>query len=234
LTHADNSAAQVLLRAAIAIDPHYAQALAVFAFSHIFATHMGWEDKAISVPAAEHAALAAIRADSEDPWAHLAVAGVHVFSLRFEDALAEFEAALSLNPNFLLAQAYYGLVLSWVGRWQDGADAVHRALRLSPRDPFAAISGVVAAYAEFVGGNFPEAMRLARESIRQRPDFVSAHRVLTVAAAMAGETDVAAAALQELRRVQPNISLAWIAEHLPLREGQRENFLEAFRRAGLE
>jgi hypothetical protein len=51
---------------------------------------------------------------------------------------------------------------------------------------------------------------------------------------MAGETDVAAASLEELRRVQPNISLAWIAEHLPLREGQRENFLEAFRRAGLE
>jgi TolB-like protein len=234
LTRADNETARQLLAAAIGLDPHYAQALAVFAFTHIFAIHMGWEDRAISVPAAERAAFAAIRADSEDPWAHLAVAGVYVFSLRFQDALAEFEQALALNPNFSLALAYHGLVLSWIGRGQDGANAVRRALRLSPRDPFAAICKVVVAYAEFVGGNFPEAMRLAREGIRERPDLVAAYRVLTVAAAMAGERDVAAAALQELRRVQPNISLAWIAEHLPLEGRQRETFLEAFRRAGLE
>jgi hypothetical protein len=37
-------------------------------------------------------------------------------------------------------------------------------------------------------------------AIRQRGDFVGAHRVLTAAAGMAGETDVAKPALQELRR----------------------------------
>jgi TolB-like protein/Tfp pilus assembly protein PilF len=234
MTQADNEAAQRLLAQAIAIDPHYAQALAVFAFSHIFGAQMGWEDRSISVPASERAAFAAIRADGEDPWARLAVAGVYVFSRRFEDALAEFERALYLNPNFSLAQAYYGLVLTWVGRWQDGANAARRALRLSPRDPFAAISTAVVSYAEFVGGDFRESMRLSRDAIRQRPDFVSAYRVFTAAASMAGEMALAAASLQELRRVQPNISLAWIAENLPLREGQRENFLEAFRRVGLE
>jgi hypothetical protein len=53
-------------------------------------------------------------------------------------------------------------------------------------------------------------MRLARESLRQRSDFVGAHRVLTAAAGMAGQSQIAHAALQELRRAQPNISLAWI------------------------
>jgi len=50
-------------------------------------------------------------------------------------------------------------------------------------------------------------MRLAREGIRLRGDFVGAHRVLTASAGMAGEDAVAKAALQELRRAQPNISL---------------------------
>jgi hypothetical protein len=36
-----------------------------------------------------------------------------------------------------------------------------------------------------------EAMRLAREGIRRRSDFVGAHRVLTAAAGMAGERDLA-------------------------------------------
>ena len=78
-------------------------------------------------------------------------------------------------------------------------------------------------------------MRLARESIRQRPDFVGAHRVLTAAAGMAGKDDVAKASLQELRRAQPNISLNWIANQMPIKEDiDRERYLEGFRRAGME
>jgi TolB-like protein/DNA-binding winged helix-turn-helix (wHTH) protein len=245
VTREDNIVAQALLEKAIAVDPNYAQALAVLAVSHIFGTHMGWEERAISVPAAERAAIAAVRADSEDPWAHLAVAGVYVYLGRLEDALAEFEQTLCFNPNFSLAQAYYGLVLSCVGRWEDGAKAARRALRLSPRDPFSAICSTVAAHAEFVGGNYHEAIRLAREGIRQRSDLACAYRVLTASAAMAGEIELAKASLQELRRAQPNISLAWIAEHIPLMQEERylslepfrfarELYLEACRRAGLD
>ena len=58
--------------------------------------------------------------------------------------------------------------------------------------------------------------------------------VLTSAAGMVGKTDIAGAALQELRRAQPNISLAWIAGQMPIkREADRERDLEGFRRAGL-
>jgi tetratricopeptide (TPR) repeat protein len=184
---------------------------------------------------AERAGLAAVRADSEDPWAHLALATAHVYSRRLDDALAEFETALRLNSSFSLAQGYYGLVLSWVGRWKEGAEAARRALYLSPRDPFAAIYSGVAAYAEFVGRNYDEAMRLAREGVRQRTDFVGGYRVLTAAAAMSGDLDLAKATLQELRRAQPNISLAWVARELPLKdEAERQHFMEALRRAGLE
>jgi TolB-like protein/Tfp pilus assembly protein PilF len=234
MTAGDNATAQVLLEQAVALDPNYAQALAVLAVSHNFGIHLGWGDRSISVPAAERAALAAIRADSDDPWAHLAMAGIYRHFGRLEDALAEFESALSLNPNFSLAQGSYGLVLTYVGRWQDGSNAARRALRLSPRDPFSAIFHGVAAYAEFVGCNYDEAVRLAREGIRQRPDFSAAYRVLTAAAVMAGDRELAQVSLVGLRRAQPNISLAWIAEHLPMRPSQREFFLEAMRRAGLD
>ena len=141
----------------------------------------------------------------------------------------------SLNPNFSLALGYYGLVLSAVGRWQEGADAARRALRLSPRDPFSAIFSGVAAYAEFVGRNYEEAVRLAREGIRQRPEFVGGYRILTAAAAMAGDGELARSALQELRRTQPDISLAWVESQMLVKEpAERAHYLEAFRRAGLD
>jgi tetratricopeptide (TPR) repeat protein len=126
------------------------------------------------------------------------------------------------------------VTLSYCGRWQEGDLAARRALRLSPRDPFSAVYYGIAAYAQFVGRNYDEAMRLARDGIRQRGDFVGAHRVLAASAGMAGQAEIAAAALHELRRAQPNISLAWIASQMPIKQdADREHYLEGFRRAGL-
>jgi TolB-like protein len=234
VTRQDNMVAQALLEKATAVDPNYGQALGVLATSHMFSAHMGWTDLAMVAPIAERAALAAILIDSEDPWAHLALGGVYLFARRFDDCLAEFELALRLNPNFSLAQGYHGLALCYCGRWEEGNVAAHRALRLSPRDPFSAIYCGIAAYAQFVGGNYDEAIRLAREGIRQRGDFVGAHRVLTAAAGMAGQGDLAKVALQELCRAQPNVCLAWIERQMPMkREADRDHYLEGFRRAGL-
>ena len=235
VTREDNIVAQALLEKAIAIDPDYGQALGVLATSHSFCAHMGWEDMATAVPIAERAAQAAILADSEDPWAHHALAGVHLVRRRFDDSLSEFELALRLNPNFSLAQGYYGLALSYCGRWEEGTTAVRRALRLSPRDPVSALYYGIAAYAQFVGRNYDEAIRLSREAIRQRGDFVGGLRVLTAAAGMAGQTEVAKSALRDLRRAQPNISLAWIENTMPWRDSADcEHYLQGLRGAGLE
>jgi TolB-like protein len=235
VTRQDNLVAQALLEKAITIDPNYGQALGVLATSHTFSAHMGWADMAASAPVAERSAMAAILVDSEDPWAHNALGCAYLFTRRFDDSLAEFELALRLNPNFSMAQGYYGLTLAYCGRWQEAIVAAHRAQRLSPRDPFSAVYCGIAAYAQFMGRDYDEAMRLSRQAIRQRGDFVGAHRVMTAAAGMAGHDDVASAALQELRRAQPNISLAWIADQMPIKlDADREHYLEGFRRAGLD
>jgi TolB-like protein len=234
VTRQDNLVAQALLEKAIAIDPNYGQALGVLGASHTFCAHMGWEDAASAGATAERAALAALRVDSEDPWAHHALACAYLFTRRFEDSLAEFELALRLNPNFPLALGYYGLALVFCGRWADGYEVAQRALRMSPRDPFSAVYTGIAGYAQFNGRNYEAAMRLARAAIRQRGDFAGAYRVLTAAAAMAGQAEVAGAALEALRRAQPTISLDWVAREIPIEhDASREHYLEAFRRAGL-
>jgi len=234
ITREDNAAAQSLLERATTIDPAYGKALGLFATSHIFGAHMGWADMAATVPVAERAALAAVEADREDAWAHHGLAYTYLFRRRFDDALAEFELVLKLNPNFAMAHAFYGVTLCYAGRWQDGDAAARRALRLSPRDPLAAIYCGVAAYAQFIGRNYEASIQMARESMRQRADFVGAHRVLTAAAGMLGDPALAASALEGLHRTQPGISLAWITSELPmLREDDRAHYLEGFRRAGM-
>jgi tetratricopeptide (TPR) repeat protein len=153
----------------------------------------------------------------------------------FDESLAELALALRLNPNFALAQAIYGLALAFCGRWQEADEAARRALRLSPRDPLSALYYGVSSYAQFVGRNYEEALQLAQTAVRLRSDYVGALRLLAASAAMAGQSKTAASALQELRRAQPNVSLAWIASQMPIQlETEREHYLEAFRRAGLE
>ena len=126
VTRQDSMVAQALLEKAISLDPNYGQALGVLATSYVFTAHLGWSDLASSMATAERHALAAIRIDSEDPWAHQALGFVYLLLRRFDDLLAEFEMALRLNPNFALAQGYYGLSLAYNGRWQE-ADAPHGA-----------------------------------------------------------------------------------------------------------
>lgn len=234
VTRQDNLVAQALLEKAIDVSPGYGQALSLLAACHTFAAHMGWEEMASSINVAERAALAAIRADSEDAWAHYALASVYLFEKRFDDCIAEFELALELNPNFSPARGFFGLALAYRGRWEEGDHAAREALRFSPRDPFAAIYCGVAAYCQYVGGQYGEAMRMSREALRQRGDFVGAHRVLTAAAAQAGQADVAKSALADLRVVQPGISLDWLDEQMPWENDiDRQHYLEGFRAAGL-
>lgn len=235
VTRQDHEAAQALLERAIGIDSAYGQALSVLAANHMFGAHLGWADLAAVAPIAEAAALAALRCDHEDAWAHAALGSVLFSTRRLSDALSEFEVALALNPNFSLAQGYYALALSYAGRSAEAFGAAQRAIRLSPRDPSLAIYHGIAGYARFTERHYDEAIALAREAIRHRGELTGAYRVLAVAAGMSGDHALAAIALQELRCTQPGISLHWIATQLPwANEADREHYLEGFRRAGLK
>ena len=234
VTPQDHAAAQQLLERAIAIDPEYGQALAVLAASYMFGVHLGWAELATTAPIAENAALAAMRYDHENAWAHAALGSVCFSTRRLADALSEFEQALALNPNFSLAQGYYALALSYAGRSNDSFEAAQKAIRLSPRDPSLAIYYGIAGYARFTERQYDEAIALAREAIRHRGDLTGAYRVLAVSAGMTGDSALAEMALGELRRTQPNITLDWIATQLPwANDADREHYLEGFRRAGL-
>src|SRR5258708_29676488 len=60
--------------------------------------------------------------------------------LRFgspEEALAQYDAALEINPNFPVAYAQKGIALILSGRARESFSATQLALRLSPKDPSA-------------------------------------------------------------------------------------------------
>jgi len=235
MSREDNLLAQGLLEQAVAVDPEFAQAQALLAVSCAFGVHNSWQDGTVAIPIAERAAIAAVRLDNEDPWAHLGAAFVHARLGRTGESLASFDTALRLNPSFSLAHGCRGLVLIWDGQWREGVEAAQRALQLSPRDPYAAIYYGVTAYAAYVERDYARCIELCRKSIRQRNDFVGGWRVMAAAAGMSGDTLVATEALREFRRSVPNITLALAESQLAVKDpAERKHFLEGLRRAGLE
>jgi len=231
----DHAVAQELLQRAIAIDPNYSQALGLLGASYTFGAHMGWTDAGVVLPLAERAALAAVRLDGEDPWAHHALGSAHLLFRRHDDAIAAQELALRLNPSFAFAQNFYAAALAFSGRWREAVEAANRAMRLNPRGSFVALNYGAASFAHYLCGNYAEAIRLSQAAIRLRADFAAAYRVLIAAAGISGQTDIAVTALQELRRLHPNISRDWVLTHAPFKlDTDRIHYMEGLRRAGLD
>ena len=95
----------------------------------------GLAGNATAVPLAERAALAAIRADSEDAWAHYALASVYLFHRRFHDCIAELNWRC-VNPSFSPRASLWrcaGLSRTLGGRRSRRA----RGAEILTRDPFA-------------------------------------------------------------------------------------------------
>jgi adenylate cyclase len=231
----DYAMARELLERAIELDPAYAQAYALFAYVMGLEVLYGWKPREIALARALEAAQKAVVLDSDDAWAHFALGFVYGMTRRAEEAVVEHEKALALNPNFALAYTYQGSALAYLGRGEEALLKIDASERLSPRGLFQGVNNVCRAAAHFSAEQHRDAVSCARKSILDSPGIVTGYRMLVVNCALIGEIDEARAALGIVKRLQPDISLRWIAESvLFTRERDRQNIIEGFRLAGLE
>ena len=90
------------------------------------------------------------------------------------------------------------------------------------------------AVAHYLAGRFAEAIGCARKAVQQRSGWPPGHRIYCASLAQAGQLDEARAALDRLKELQPDISIAWIEQNVPYQPGPMAKFLEGMRKAGLE
>jgi tetratricopeptide (TPR) repeat protein len=83
-------------------------------------------------------------------------------------------------------------------------------------------------------GQFSEALAWAEKAFLERPDQVSAVRILAASSAIVGQQDRAMQALERLRELDPTLRLSNLKNVLPLRRPEILNSLtEGLRKAGL-
>jgi TolB-like protein/cytochrome c-type biogenesis protein CcmH/NrfG len=222
------------LRRALALDPAYPRAHSLLALAYMSGAHMGWLVASEVVSAAGDAARQAIGADGDDPWGHLALGYVHLLSRQAARAIDELGEALWLNPNFAIGHLLLGLAHGYNGEGDEGLKHLALSTQLSPRDPNQALSLSSAALCHFVAGRYTDSIAGNRRAVHLRPRFTSAWRTLAAAAGLCGDLETGAFALQEAKRLQPELSSEWAEAHLPLvRPEDRRRFVEGLRKVGL-
>jgi tetratricopeptide (TPR) repeat protein len=146
----------------------------------------------------------------------------------------EFQRALDLNPNFAAAHGYLGWALSFDGRSDQAVTHLEQAIRMSPHDPQNAIFNAGIAVAHFLEGRFAEAVSFARKALQLRSGFTAGNRVYVASLAQAGQLDEARALLASMKQGHPELSIAWIEQHVPYTPVPMAKFIEGMRKAGLE
>jgi TolB-like protein/Tfp pilus assembly protein PilF len=163
-------------RQAIARDPNFALAMARLVQNriqrHWFGERMSEAELAQVRSVAEHAlALAPNLAQ-----VHVALGHFYYHGYRqYEQALAEFERALQLQPNASSALEYSGYVHRRQGQWERCLDELKRALEQNPRDASLA-ANLAVTYVPL--RMWKEAERTARHAIEIDPHSADAMRTL--------------------------------------------------------
>jgi TolB-like protein len=236
LTKTEGAAAIAILKQAVERYPDYAPARSMLAFMMLVSGYVGWTvgEREAQVKQAAALATRAAKLDDSDPWAYFALGYVAYTMRRTDEAIEEFQRAIDLNPNFAAAHSYLSLALALAGQSDQAIAHSELAIRMSPHDPQNAICFTALAAAHYQAGRYGEAVNFGRKAVQQRSGWAPGHRIFCASLAQAGQTEEARAALDHLKELHSDISIAWIEKRVPYTAGPMSKFLEGMRKAGLE
>ena len=130
------TAASLCVRA-LQIDPRTVPALNISAFLIIFPVIIAQSDDPIAATRrADELVSRALAVDPSDDHARVVKAWVLMAQNRHEEAIVEAERGLALSPSNVDAYTAIGVANNFLCRPERVFEAVDKAIRLSPRDPF--------------------------------------------------------------------------------------------------
>jgi adenylate cyclase len=156
-----------------------------------------------------------------------------------EEALAEYDAALEIDPNLPTANGTKAITLIVSGRAREAFSPAQLALRLSPRDPSAFLWRYWLCHAHLHLHEYGEAIEECRRSVNLNNLHWYTYVDLASAYGATGQLEQARQALTELNKVRPNFTvqaygrLAYaFSTNLQFRR-ELDDILDGLRKAGM-
>jgi TolB-like protein len=228
--------AEQLFDEAIARDPGYATALAWRAYWHVLRVGQGWStDAPRDTAQAEHFARRALDCGNAEPMAFAVYGLIAAYLHRnFEASFQCFRTALDLNPNTAQAWLWSAAARAWLGDGPRAIEEINKAIALSPYDPLSYFYSIIGAMAYLADGQYDRAIEFALRSVQENKTFTSAYRALVIASQLAGKSQQARSAVQQLLVLEPGLTVEKFRNRYPGRAApQAELYCDALAKAGL-
>ena len=226
--------ARRLLEHSLSADPNYARAHSGLSFTHFTAWLNPVDGDFLEVEALERAyqlARKAVQIDSNLPVARAQLGMVLTFRRRHDEAVAEFERAQSLNPNFNDWRFANSLV--YAGEPLRAIEVTKSLVRFDPfYQPLAAgIMGL----AHYMLRQYEPAIATLGEAASRSPRHRSVRQWLAAAYAQVGELDHAREEAEAVMQIQPDYGINAMGKHFApfKRPDDAEHLFDGLRKAGL-
>jgi adenylate cyclase len=227
-----------LLEQSIAVDPGYARAHARLSWTHlqawvisVWASLDGEPLNPATLDRSYQLACKAVQLDPNLPQAHAQLGHVLHRRREHEAAVAAFEKAVALNPNY--SDWRFAEVLIYAGHPARAIEAVERHVRLDPF--YAPLAAGWLGLAHYMLKQYAQALPALRECASRAPNLPVGHACLAATYAQLGDIGQAHAAAAEVLRIMPKWTIESVAAPLsPFKRAQdAEHFFDGLRKAGL-
>ncbi|MBI3302542.1 MAG: adenylate/guanylate cyclase domain-containing protein [Deltaproteobacteria bacterium] len=231
-TQEANVQARQMFERAIELDPTYARAYAGVGWTYSMDWGV-WGQDLQSLERTLEWAQKALALNDSLANAHVLLGWAYLFKKQHDQARAEFERSIALDPNEVFGYAYLALILNFAGRPAEAIGLIEKALRLDPRNRFFSLNVLGGAYR--LMGRYEEAIVTLRRAINANPNYLPPHTLLAAIYSELGREEEARAEAAEVLRINPNFSLEVYRQRLPFKnQAESERYLAALRKAGLK
>jgi len=226
--------ARHLLQQSLGIDLHYARSYAVLAQTYVAAWYNRLDADFLNPGALDQAhqfARKAVEIDPNLPEAHAQLGFALMARHELDAAIAAFERANALNPNYV--NWHFGVALVRAGDPRRAIGIINRYVRLDPlAAPFA--SGMLG-FAHYMLKDYAAALPLLRDCVSVSPNMRGGHVWLAATYAQMGKLKEAGEEIAEVVRIEPNYTIGGIARPTITFKNAEDDqhYFDGLRKAGL-
>ena len=231
-TKEDFAKAEACFKRAIELDPNYGRALAALALLYFDAASQGAnlrEAFKISYNEVRLLGRKYLKEAMKDPSSiAYQVAGLmDLFLRQHDEAIAQLEKALALDPNDSTCHGAMSWAFSMAGRPAEGLEYAKSGMRLDPLNPARHLVRI--GLAHFCMGEWQEAITATERALKLNPDLQLFGILLASAFGQSGRDEEAKAACQVYCMRPPFDMYFWPFKDLPV----SDTFLEGLLKAGV-
>ena len=180
-----NRVARELYGKAVDLDPKFARAHVMLAWTHWLDYQNGWgEAPKTSLDRALALANQGLALDDSLPVGYFVRALVHRVENKYRKSLVEAEKAIALDPNFANAHVLLATLLHHAGRHAESLERMKQAMRLNPHYPSNYSFHV--GQALYMMRRYDEAITAFKHGLESNPTSTRSHMWLAAAYAQTG------------------------------------------------